>query len=171
MSPGIKHVRRSRHGGRSASRRGHLQRFTHCVSAYYFYFSVSSDERLRSDVPAPRVRQAWQLELAGRIHTDSSCPHLPFLVPSFSYASQSPQDLQTWPLNLTRKRSCEHPRSPCSPPSVIVADHEPKPLPRSCGASLQSGPILLISALIQRSPCKTSQIGSMRLSCSYKMRR
>jgi hypothetical protein len=63
---------------------------------------------------------------------------------SLSQAPPSPLRLQTWPLNQPRSQSCEHPLSPYTPPLIIVADHEHKSLPRSCGASLQCGPIPLI---------------------------
>ena len=83
--------------------------------------------------------------------------------------SISPQSLQPWPLNQPKIRSCEH--SDATPSSTIVADHESQPLPRSCGASLQFRPILLISPIIQRSPCRTSQIGSILYPFLSKMRR
>ena len=53
-------------------------------------------------------------------------------------------------------------RSPYSLPFISIGNHEPKYLPRSCGASLQFPAVPLISAIIQKLPCKTSQIGSIR---------
>lgn len=48
-------------------------------------------------------------------------------------SSQLPQ---TCPLSQPTRQSCEHPRSLYSSPAILVADHETKPLPESCGASL-----------------------------------
>src|SRR5258706_11310824 len=68
---------------------------------------------------------------------------------------------QIWGLKIPRKRTCEHSRRLDST-EHILADEESKLVSRTCGASPQFTSIPLILTNIQKSHCKTSQIGRIR---------
>ena len=70
-------------------------------------------------------------------------------------------DRRNWGLKPPRKRTCEHPRRLDST-ACILTDQGSKFVSRPCGASPQFTSIPLISANIQKSHCKTSQIGRIR---------
>ena len=82
------------------------------------------------------------------------------LIPHSSL-SLGQRHLRTCRLVQQRTRSCEHSRSSYI---IIVAHHKSKPLPRSYGAAprFNLAPYPLISPTLQKSPCKTSQIGIIR---------
>src|SRR5258706_1618797 len=68
--------------------------------------------------------------------------------------------LQAWPLEIPRKITCEYPQWP-----VCVRELIKNPsllLDRACRASSQFTSIPLISVNIQKSHCKTFQIGTIR---------